>query len=531
MFRSTRNRTPADRPVIDPTAEILHLTSVAALFNLKPATIRQAVSRGTMPTPTVRRSPELGWDPHDIYAWAYEQGLMPLAAVPFRHLRHVIDHTETRGAPVPRVHSVTSITQGLRRDSGVQVYYGGLTDENLGFTLYYPHEQGQLLPTPGEAGVTIRVTGHLHPRGFFVDVHQAHPDYDYATDTEAFTQDVAELVGEAIPYWPMGLRSTAVGVDRTTGHVAVTRETLAQPPRWDIARGMAVETFAASPQGEARPGLVKAMRAAVDSDYHHAAREADHYISEYVSRHQTHSWALTDPKHHLVLATTMPDVPDPDDDWLDAYAQLETLAWHEPVGDSPITRQLAPDCARALSQRTFSMANPTAAERAFTASLTRVDEGDATLAHLAFSHPSGTPSSAMTVSPTFWRDHASGALVTIYAETESSPAYCCYAVPQELLQPLEVQSFDFTDDSNPFVWAVNGAAIPYPDHPDSGYSLGYRGTGPAAIMETTARLLDVPELDHHNLPPTWPFYSPGYPTTVPAEEMRAFFHQTTGLVR
>lgn len=521
----------ATRAKINPTATVLHISEVTELFGIKPGTLRQYVSRGTMPEPTVRRSPELGWAAEDIYAWAHEQRLMPLAAIPFRHLRHVIDHTETRGAPVPRVHSVAGITQGSRQDSGVQVHYGGLTDEGLGFTLYYPGLHGQLRPTPGEVGIIARVTGHLHPRGFYLDVHQTHPDYDYETDTEVFTQDVAELVGEAIPYWPTQLRSAAVGVDRSTGHVTTAEPAVAHPSPWNVTRGRNFESFAASPQGQEHPELVQAMRTAVASDYSRAASDAEHFISKYVRRHQTLAWPLTNPTRHLVLAATVADAPAQNDDEADVHARLEDLAWQEPVGDSPIARQVALDCTRSLNQLMFSMAGATAAQRAFVASLVPVAEGDATLAHLALNPPGGVPSITATLPRTFWRDHYSGAVVTIYEETESHPAYCCYAVPQELPQPVTVKSFDFEDHTTPFMWAVDGAAIPYPEHheegyPGSSYTLGYLGSGPIAVMETTARLLDVPPLDHRALPPTWPFYSRGYPTTVPAEEMRAYYAQT-----
>lgn len=515
-------------PKIDPSAPVLYITDVSTIFDIKAATLRQYVSRGTMPAPSVRRSPELGWDAHDIYAWAYTQRLMPLAAIPFRHLRHVIDTTQTRGAPVPRVHSVATITQGTagRHSRGVKVHYGGLTDESVAFTLYYPVEGGIDEPTPGQVGISVAVTSHVHPRGFFVSVRQAHPDYEYAIDTEVFTRDVAELVGEAIPYWPYGLRSAGTTVNRATGHVDITEQVHAQPDGWEIARGRDVEAFVSSPQGEAHPQLSDAMRASVMHTYRQADQQAREAVMRWVRKFRADSWALADPAKHLVLAATLADVPAETDEQQAAREHLEDLAWTVPVGDSPVGRQIAPGTVPALGQRSFPVESETAAQAAFRASLVPVPQSEATLTHLAFFHPkAGAPSATTTVPRTYWRDHYSGALVTIFDASESSPEFVCYAVPREWPEEVQVKAekFDFTDERHPFVWAAGGAAVPYPEHPESGYSLGYLGSGPMAIMETTAQILGERAIDSVTPPATWPFYSPGYPTLVPAGEMRNYF--------
>lgn len=519
----TKKKTPATstRPKIDPNAKTLHISEVTDLFGIKPGTLRQYVSRGSMPAPTVRRSPELGWDTRDIYVWAYKQGLMPLAAVPFRHLRHVIDHTETRGAPVPRVHGVEGITQGqTRRDTGIKVQYGGLTEEKAGFTLYFAADGGAYRPAPGETGIVAKVRGEVHRRGFYVDVFQAHPDFDYEVDRDVSTRDVAALVGEAIPYWPYALRSVSPGIDRATGRISVTENARAHPEWFAIARDQAVEAFASSPQGQEHPDLVTAMRADVRSDYREAAEQTALVVETYVSRWEAKTWTLgEEEKRHLVLAATLAPMPPESSRDEQAREALPRLEWTVPVGDSPAARQVA----RERQQRQFLVEGETESQRAFRSALIPVAPDAATLTHLSFTHPKyGTPSAAMTVPCEYFRDHYSGALVTVFAKTEDSPEYCCYDVPRDLPEGLEAEAFDFTDERNPFMLAANGVVVPFPSHPHSDYTLGYTGTGPLSTMETTARLLgDVQAVHPVDAPDTWPWYQPGYPTHVSAEEMRA----------
>lgn len=169
------------KPVIDPTKSILYLHDVSKLFGIKANTLRQYISRGSMPDPDVRRSPEIGWQAHNIYKWAYQTQRMPADAIPFRYLEALIADGTIPDGPAPRIHAVTTRTKAeIGGGPGVQVHYGGLTAENLTFSLYYPEGFGRITPKTTAANTVIEVTGEVASWGFYVTIIQTHPNFEYA---------------------------------------------------------------------------------------------------------------------------------------------------------------------------------------------------------------------------------------------------------------------------------------------------------------------------------------------------------------
>ena len=145
---------------------------------------------------------------------------------------------------------------------GISVRYGGLTRADLGFTLFYPDEFGRIEMDQSQADITVAVTGHVSTRGFFVDVHQTHPDLRVRPRWRKFhTQDVALLTQEPIPYWPLELRSSLGGMDRRTGHVIPIEGATATPSRLLDGRNAAVETFASEGAERTHQDLIEALRA------------------------------------------------------------------------------------------------------------------------------------------------------------------------------------------------------------------------------------------------------------------------------
>lgn len=510
---------------ITPGNTTLHLGDVSDLFNIKPNTLRQHIRRGTMPEPTVRRDPELGWPAADIYRWAYETGRLPSDAIPFRYLRTLIADGTLPGPSVPRIHQVIARAHAEQgHGPGIAVRYGNLTNANLGFTLYYPDAYGRINLDPSQADIAVTVTGHYSLRGFFVDVHQAHPEYDYDVDTEFYTQDVALLVQEPIPYWPMELRTVVGGVDRRTGHIISLDDVTAEPSDWLTARSLATAAFADDNRHSNQATLATALRADVAHDYRTAAEHTQHFLDEYVAEHQATSWTLTDPHRHLFVAAT--PAP-PDEETRDAEAarnRLPELLWHTPVGDTATARQVAAGFVNAQEQRVFSSADATEAQRAFRSALVAVPADEATLVHLAFSHPKfGRSPDAAGAPRDYWRDPHSGALATVFRAVEGEPEYVRYAMPQEYPETPGTAAFDFEDAHQPFIRAIDGGALPFPLDPESGYALGYSGSGPQAVRAMSAKLLG---LDRRTaVTPRWPFFREGYPTRVSAEEMRSLYEQ------
>lgn len=511
------------KPRIEPGKSTLHLGEVANLFAIKPNTIRQHIRRGTMPEPTVRRDPELGWHAADIYRWAYETGRLPLDAIPFRHLRQLIDDGTLPGPPVPRVHQVTCRTHGdPSLGHGIHVRYGGLTDAGLGFTLYYPEPFGRIELDPSQADIAVEVTGHFSLRGFFVDVHQTHPDYEYALDTEFYTQDVALLVQEPIPYWPLQLRTAVGGVDRRTGHIIPMEGATAVPTERLVARGLASEAFADDSRHVEQHDLIAALRADVSDDYRTAAEHTRWSLAQFAAEHQATSWTLTDPRHHLLIAATpaIPAEETAEEEF--ARSRLPELLWHTPVGDTASARQVAAGFVTVQEQNVFSTAEETDAQKSFRANLAHVPPEEATLVHLAFSHPKYERSpEAAGVPRDYLRDPHSGALATMFRAIDGEPAYVRYSMPQEYPGDVEVEAFDFEDQYQPFVWPAGERARPFPLDPQSGYALGYGGSGPQAIKAMAARLLGLDSATP--VGPRWPFYRDGYPTHVTADEMASFY--------
>lgn len=512
----------APKPYINPEKTDLHLGDVSTLFGIKPNTLRQYIRRGTIPDPTIRRDPELGWDAATIYLWAYQTGRMPLNAVPFRYLRQVIDMGEIPGPPVPRVHQVTGVTHGLSNEGlGIEVDYGGLTEEALAFKLYYPDEFGRVRADEDRPDIdtVVKVTGHVSTQaGFYVDVHQKHPDFDYKLDMEVYTRDVALLVQEPIPYWPIELRTAFGGIDYQTRHIAPMEGATALPSRISFTGGLAVEAFADDPRNAQHEDLLAALRADVADDYRQAAKHAERHIMDYVKPRQATTWTLSDPKHHLFLAATPAPQLDETPQEESVRDRLPGLVWETPTGDTPTAQQVAMRYVRLGEHNVFRRGNETRAQKAFHAGLVPVPPEEATLVHLSHLHPKlGRPSET---GRSFWRDLTSGALVTIYEEARGSLGYCCYTMPGEYPEPVEISQFDFEDQREPFIWSTNRAALPFPRDRDSGYALGYGGTGPHAVKDMAARLLGLAS----NVPcPRWPFFREGYPTHVSAEEMSGFY--------
>lgn len=515
--------TTKNRPRIIPGKTTLFLTDVATTFNIKPNTVRQHIRRGTFPTPTVRREPEIGWDAVDIYRWAYTTQRMPLDAIPFRYLRPLIADGTLPGPQAPRVLQVSCQTHGRPSHGlGISVQYGGLTSADLGFTLFYPDEFGRTNLDESRADIVVEVTGHVSNRGFYVDVHQSHPDYEYALDGEFHTQDVALLVQEPIPYWPLALRSSFGGVDRRTGHIIPVEGATAVPSRFLDGRSDALETFVSEGAETAHPELVEALRAEVADDYRRSAQWTLWHIREYVESHQAASWTLNDPDRHLFLAASPATLPDETAEEEFARTRLQDLLWEVPVGDTPAARHVAARFFTAPEQNMFSRAGETPAQRVFREKLEPVPAEVATLVHLAFPHPKyGRGPVADAVIRDYWQDPSSGALVTNFRATDDSRACILYAVPLHYPHPVSAITFDFDDEHQPFIWATNGRTLPFPRHPNSGYALGYDGSGPRAIKDTSAGLLGLDK----NTPasPRWPFYREGYPTQVAAEEMASFY--------
>lgn len=515
--------TTKTRTHINPGKTTLFLTDVSTTFKIKPNTIRQHIRRGTFPEPTVRREPEIGWDALDIYRWAYTTSRMPLDAIPFRYLCQLIADGTLPGPPVPRVLQVSCQTHGTPSNGlGISVRYGGLTSVDLGFTLFYPDEFGRVDLSGSKVDIVVEVTGHVFNRGFYVNVHQTHPDYEYVLDGEFWTQDVALLVQEPIPYWPLALRSSLGGVDRRTGHVIPVEGATAAPSRLLDGRSPAVETFASEGAESAHPALVEALRAEVADDFRGSAKWTRWHIEEHVEEHQATSWSLGNPTKHLFLASS-PAIPAEETIEEEfARGRLQDLLWEVPVGDTPAARQVAAKFFSAPGQTVFSRGNETHAQRTFRADLIQVPDAEATLVHLAFPHPKfWRAPEADNVPREYWRDPRSGALATTFQSVEGSPAYTQYAVPLDHPSPVPVSVFDFEDEHQPFIWTRDEHALPFPRHWDSGYALGYDGAGSGAIKAMAAVLLGFDK----NTPasPRWPFYREGYPTQVTAEEMMSFY--------
>lgn len=508
---------------ITPGKTTLYLGEVAELFGLKPNTIRQNIRRGTMPQPTVRRDPELGWHALDIYRWAYKSGRLPLDAIPFRYLRDLIIDGTLPGPQAPRLFEVTTRTGGDPFSGpGIHVRYGGLTDASLGFTLYYPDGYGRIEMDPQQVGVVVEVTGHYSIRGWYVDVHQTHPEYEYAPDTEFYTQDVALLVQEPLPYWPRALRSVSGGVDRRTGHIIPVKGATAVSSSELVARGLAVEAFADDPRHAGQHDLLAALRADVAHDYRVAATETQEFLDEYLTPHQADAWTLSEPSRHLHVAATpaMPEGESVEEEF--ARTRLPELLWETAVGDTAAARQVAKEFVRTRDQYQFSIDEETEAQRHFRTRLIRVPADKATLVHLAFAHPRYDRSPGGAAVPReYWRDAVSGALVTLFRAVDDAPAYARYSMPTEYPNGIEVAAFDFDAEHQPFVWTSQGGAVPFPLDPQSGYSLGYSGAGPQAIKAMAARLLGLDR--RTSVGPRWPFYREGYPTRVSADEMKGFY--------
>ena len=117
----------------------------------------------------------------------------------------------------------------------------------------------------------------------------------------------------------------------------------------------------------------------------------------------------------------------------------------------------------------------------------------------------------------YYQDPRSGALVTIFQAISRTPSYTRYAVPRESPAPVQVSVFDFEDERQPFIWTNDEHALPFPKHRDSGYALGYDGSGPQAIKAMAAVLLGLNKAAP--IGPRWPFYREGYPTQITADEM------------
>lgn len=513
--------TTKTRTHINPGKTPLFLTDVSATFKIKSNTIRQHIRRGTFPEPTVRREPEIGWEAVDIYRWAYTTNRMPLDAIPFRYLRQLIADGTLPGPQVPRVLQVTCGAGDPALGLGISVRYGGLTSADLGFTLFYPGEFGRIQMDQDQADIGVVVTGFTSNRGFIVDVDQTHPDYEYALD-EFHTQDVALLVQEPIPYWPLQLRSSLGGMDRRTGHVIPIEGATATPSRLLDGRNAAVETFASEGAERTHKDLIEALRAEVADDFRQAAQGAHRHIKEYVEEHRATGWALRDPKNHLFLAADPTITPEETAEEETARARLQSLLWDTPVGDAPASRQVAAKFFNAPEQNTFSAVGETNAQRVFRDDLIRVPVEEATLVHLAFPHPKyWRGPEADNVPRQYYQDPRSGALVTIFQAISGTPSYTRYAMPREYPAPVQVSVFDFEDERQPFIWTNDEHALPFPKHWDSGYSLGYDGSGPQAIKAMAAVLLGLNKAAP--IGPRWPFYREGYPTQVTAEEMMDFY--------
>lgn len=503
---------------IDPQAETLHLEAVADLFTIKPNTLRQHVTRGTMPSPSVRRAPDLGWDAAALYLWAHSKGLISLDAVPFRHWGYILAHAGLSGPQVPRMLTVSSMAH--RSDSGLHVRYGDLTTEGLGFTLYYPDHYGRATPNTDVADVVVQVTDQASNRGFFVDVHQTHPDYDYDVDSDIHTRDVAELTLTSLPYWAATLRTAFRGIDRRTGQIIVAECATAQPH--DVgSRGLSatVEAFAQNYPGHS--DLIAALHARIAQTYRHAASEAQHDLDTYVTPHHANQGTLTD-TGHLFPAATPQLIPEETVEEEFARTRLADLFWDTPVGDTPIARALAEQFSLHRDEHDFPLTGETTAQAAFRTSLTPVPPERATLVHLGLCHSIFAPRRG-TAPRTYWADPTSGAVAVLYQQDPDTPERFAYTLPPKTELPVDIDSFDFEDDRQPFLWTADGAAIPFPAHPDYGYSLGHEGRGPYAVKETAARLLGLdPDSE---VSERWPFYHPGYPARVSAEAMRNHYKQ------
>lgn len=509
---------------IEPGRTTLYLSDVAALFDLKPNTIRQYIRRGNIPEPTSRRDPELGWDAAVIYAWAQARDLMPLNAVPFRYLRHVITTNDIPGPTTPQVRSV-QVRTNAPSGNGIVVDYGDLTYADLGFTLYYAHAFHALSPSRETADIVVQVDSDASPHGFYVSVEQTHPDYRYAEDSQLFTRDVAELVGAPIPYWTHTLRFAARGIDRSTGHILRADGAVPMPDDPLTAR-LATSVEAYVEEHPDQDQLNAALRATVAHHYRGAAENAQWDIDKYAKPHEAASWVLNDPAHHLFIAATPLPPEDESPEAELARTSLPDLLWTTPVGSTPTARRLAADIGYLGETLSFTEGDETTAQSQFLSALVPVAFRDATLTHLHLTHPRyGSSLQGQRLYSTFWRDPISGALATIFNGTfADDPREIVYIVPEDYPTTVGVETFDFASYHQPFIWTTDGNAAPFPSHPDSGYALGYGGSGPRAVMGTAAKLLGITP----GTPPSArsPLLHKGYPTRISANEMRALYKES-----
>lgn len=63
-------------------------------------------------------------------------------------------------------------------------------------------------------------------------------------------------------------------------------------------------------------------------------------------------------------------------------------------------------------------------------------------------------------------------------------------------------------------------ALSFPVGSFSGCALRYGGSGPHAVKQKVAELLHLPKA---TVADRWPFFRPGCPTTISADEMHSFF--------
>lgn len=526
MIRDTKAAAPKKH--INPQAETLDIDTVADLFDLAPATIRKRIERGRMPQP-VRRSPSIAWDAAAVYTWAYRQGLMSLRAVPLRHIRHIIDHEDVPGPHTARLGEVVGfgIPRRASEHSGVMVAYAGLTEERVEVLIHYPVDSTPEVELPERADrepvFRLLVTSEVAASGFYVQVHQGHPDYSYDMDWIS-TAQVAHLVGEAIPYWPLRLRGREAAEEPGTGRVAVTGPVVATPSAFGLDCVEAIEQVRQETGRKAGKDPLMSVLATISQDAYQDAEETARNDLGYAQPYATSTWALEEGKHLRIIATPAP-VKAPAGDPAAARRDLKALAFSEPVGDSIATRRLGRLVAD-LPARTFADASMTHTQRRFTEELQPVQKKDATLAHLGITGQL-VPGVAATYGlfPTFWKHPASGALAVHVEAVDAFPGYWRYVVPEQYpvdVTPAEIDGFDFEAHRDPFVLLRGGGVLPFPqDRSSAGYSLGYGGSGPQAVRRQVVSLLGLGR--DAQVSSRWPFYDAGYPTWVPVAEMRAFF--------
>lgn len=491
-------------------------TDMADLFGISPHTVRARVTANALPAP-VQKQPHMTWNPKAVWTWVQVKSkTTTLGFVPVQFWTH--QHSTPSTTRTPSRHVDTTYTH----PNGLLILRQFDFSDHAGRR---PHDIA--------LGATVAVLGSQLTReqGYHVRVYPAvdkHPFFMYETTSAA----LSDSIGAPLPYFPYGTKSPLgqhdIDSSRTAMFVRPARRAIARMPKLPEA---VVNVLTAVSEWIAQEDVIDCLK-----DAQHAMGQGHFAIylppALALSNHaatqpywtpepaaESHSPESLD---EIIASERLVSLVRAAQEHQDAVEHISSVDWDEilrvPVHRARASLDLARDLASLLVNYTSNFAlsmDPAEGtkEALFLSRLAATGDDEETLAHVMLSAKGPTGYDGLRDTDTLdWRIDplVPGVAAVFHLATERDGSRTVSVLPATMAQllahlrtttsDLGTLTISIENPAAPMICDGHGAWHPMPTAKSSGYSAGYRGTGPRALAGMLAELARR-ALDKDTTPP------------------------------